>query len=196
MSSCQCEDSASTRRVGGVEVCTCCGLPPAPVAICKCHACEQVKELDDLIKYEGNLFCRDCAPVLHEGYPAGWVKVILMVSPEGGMNAIGGDRKEGEGDMPFIGLERIKARLVDARKLRQLLHSMCKHPDYQYETIDFALGHHILTPPTEDDGWVLNRAKDEGSKTFKYHEEVYWMRRIENKLLYLMNSRSGIHEHD
>jgi len=43
-----------------------------------------------------------------ERYPDGWVRVELMISPDGEMHAIGGDRKEGLGDQPYIGLERMK----------------------------------------------------------------------------------------
>ena len=46
---------------------------------------------------------------MHEGYPKGWARVVLMVSPGGNeFHAIGGDREPGEGDMPYIGLERIR----------------------------------------------------------------------------------------
>jgi hypothetical protein len=45
----------------------------------------------------------------HEGCPRGWARVVLMVSPDGKeLHAIGGDREHGDGDMPYIGLERIK----------------------------------------------------------------------------------------
>lgn len=44
-----------------------------------------------------------------ERYPSDWKKVILMVSPEGEMHAIGGDRDPGQGDQPYVGLERIKS---------------------------------------------------------------------------------------
>jgi hypothetical protein len=44
-----------------------------------------------------------------EEYPEDWARVVLMVSPDGEMNAIGGDREPGEGDAPYVGLERIKA---------------------------------------------------------------------------------------
>lgn len=47
-----------------------------------------------------------------ESYPKDWVRVTLMVSPAGEMHAIDGDRAEGDprDDLPYIGLERIKAR--------------------------------------------------------------------------------------
>jgi hypothetical protein len=48
-----------------------------------------------------------------ERYPSSWAKVTLMVSPKGEMHAIGGDQELGEGDMPYIGLDRIKERLKD-----------------------------------------------------------------------------------
>jgi hypothetical protein len=49
--------------------------------------------------------------VSEEGYPSDWARVVLMVSPKGEMHAIGGDREPGEGDTPYIGLERINARI-------------------------------------------------------------------------------------
>lgn len=43
-----------------------------------------------------------------EVYPTGWVKLVLRISPEGYYHAVGGDREPGEGDRPYIGLERLK----------------------------------------------------------------------------------------
>jgi len=43
-----------------------------------------------------------------EQYPEGWVRLDLMVSPEGEAHAIGGEQQEGEGDMPFLGLLRVQ----------------------------------------------------------------------------------------
>lgn len=47
-----------------------------------------------------------------ESYPKDWARVTLMVSPTGEMHAIAGDRAPGDplADLPYIGLERIKAR--------------------------------------------------------------------------------------
>lgn len=42
-----------------------------------------------------------------EDYPKDWVRIELMVSPKCELHAISGDREEGEGDQPYIGLERI-----------------------------------------------------------------------------------------
>jgi len=54
-------------------------------------------------------FGLDKVPVKHEGYPAGWARVVLMVSPDGSeANAVGGDREPGDGDTAYIGLERMK----------------------------------------------------------------------------------------
>jgi hypothetical protein len=44
-----------------------------------------------------------------EGCPSNWAKVVMMVSPKGEMHAVGGDREPGHGDMPYVGLERIKS---------------------------------------------------------------------------------------
>jgi hypothetical protein len=49
-----------------------------------------------------------------ENYIPGWVRLELMVSPEGEMHAIGGERGPGEGDTPYIGLERIKSATPSA----------------------------------------------------------------------------------
>lgn len=50
--------------------------------------------------------------VTQEGYPKDWAKVVLMVSPKGEIHAIDGDRGPGDprADLPYIGLERIKAK--------------------------------------------------------------------------------------
>lgn len=44
-----------------------------------------------------------------EGYPPDWVHLHLMVAPNGEQHAVGGDRAPGEGDMPYIGFERMQA---------------------------------------------------------------------------------------
>ena len=62
-----------------------------------------------------------------EAYPPSWVRVDLMVSPTGEMRAIGGEREDGEGDVPYIGLERIKTFLV-ARGLDEPLSYGGTHP--------------------------------------------------------------------
>lgn len=43
-----------------------------------------------------------------ESYPDGWVTLELSVGPDGEYHALGGDREAGEGDAPFIGMERLK----------------------------------------------------------------------------------------
>lgn len=52
-------------------------------------------------------------PPPSEGCPASWVRVVLRVSPEGEMHAIGGDRdgSPDDGDCPYPGLDRINARI-------------------------------------------------------------------------------------
>lgn len=50
-----------------------------------------------------------------ETYPENWAKVTLMVSPDAKeIHAIGGDRVPGDGDMPYLGFERILNRINDA----------------------------------------------------------------------------------
>jgi hypothetical protein len=49
----------------------------------------------------------------NEGYPEDWARVVLMVSPDGmTLHAIGGDRGPGDGDMPYVGLERLRKAQV------------------------------------------------------------------------------------
>ena len=48
---------------------------------------------------------------MNEGYPKSWVKLIAMVSPAGEVNAIGGDREPGDGDMPYPGLDLLNNRI-------------------------------------------------------------------------------------
>lgn len=50
---------------------------------------------------------------MNERYPKDWKRVELMVSPTGEFHAVGGDREPGDGDMPYPGMERLKARLGD-----------------------------------------------------------------------------------
>ena len=52
----------------------------------------------------------DCS----EAYPNDWVRLSLMVGPSGEMHAIGGDRVPGDGDTPYVGLERLKAARPNA----------------------------------------------------------------------------------
>ena len=51
-----------------------------------------------------------------EGYPGNWAMATVMVSPQGEIHAIGGDRERGEGDTPYIGLERILTRIKQSEK--------------------------------------------------------------------------------
>ena len=44
-----------------------------------------------------------------EKYPDGWIKLVLMINPETNeIHCIGGDREEGEGDMPYTGYAILK----------------------------------------------------------------------------------------
>ena len=55
---------------------------------------------------------------MNEGYPKDWVKLTVMISPDGkDIHAIGGDREPGEGDTAFIGLELLKDRLYPEEKI-------------------------------------------------------------------------------
>ena len=50
-----------------------------------------------------------CRDVLTEGYPPNWMRVVLMVSPDGKeAYAIGGDRAPGDGDRIFYGYEHVR----------------------------------------------------------------------------------------
>lgn len=49
---------------------------------------------------------------MSEGYSDKWVRVDLMVNCDTlEIHAIGGERKQGDGDMPYIGLELLKQKL-------------------------------------------------------------------------------------
>jgi hypothetical protein len=50
-----------------------------------------------------------------ERYPKDWVRLDLIVAPDGQYHAIGGDREMGTGDTPYVGLERINQRLFVTR---------------------------------------------------------------------------------
>lgn len=53
--------------------------------------------------------------MLEEALPANGAKVVLLVQENGDLTAIGGDRVPGEGDTPYIGLERLMKRLKEIR---------------------------------------------------------------------------------
>ena len=45
-----------------------------------------------------------------EKYPDGWVRLELMIDPETkAIHIISGDREEGEGDQPYIGMKVLKS---------------------------------------------------------------------------------------
>lgn len=52
-----------------------------------------------------------------EKYREGWVRVVLQVSPDGEFNAVAGDREQGDplADLPYIGMERLKAAIKRTR---------------------------------------------------------------------------------
>lgn len=61
------------------------------------------------------LWCKWCGfrqttKTKNENYSPGWVKLVLMVSPEGKYRIIDGDRVEGDerSEKPYIGMERLK----------------------------------------------------------------------------------------
>lgn len=47
-----------------------------------------------------------------EAYPKDWVRLDLMVAPDGTFHAVGGEREQGDGDQPYVGVQRIESRLV------------------------------------------------------------------------------------
>lgn len=54
-----------------------------------------------------------------EGYPPGWVKLVLAVDTKTGeYHAIGGDREPGDGDRAYLGLEALKAKHGDQAAVR------------------------------------------------------------------------------
>lgn len=62
---------------------------------------------------------------MNESYPPNWKRVDLMVSPGGEFHAIGGDREPGEGDQPWLGMERLKARFERAEREKEKFHKTC-----------------------------------------------------------------------
>lgn len=59
----------------------------------------------------------------NESYPEGWVKAVLMINKDTmEIHCIGGDRQEGEGDRPYLGLELIKKAIGDSKKLKGMLY--------------------------------------------------------------------------
>ncbi len=60
-----------------------------------------------------------------EQYTTGWASVELLVSENGEIHVVSGDRYSGDGDQPYIGLERIDAKLK-ARELMVLV-EQCRY---------------------------------------------------------------------
>lgn len=68
------------------------------------HHCAR-KQYNELV---GNLN-KLLHPPNNESYPKDWIHIDLMLSPDGKtVNAIGGTRESGEGDMPFLGFPLLK----------------------------------------------------------------------------------------
>lgn len=51
---------------------------------------------------------RAIKPKVNEGYPTDWARLVLMVSPIGEYHAVGGECVEGEGEVRYVGLERLQ----------------------------------------------------------------------------------------
>lgn len=63
-------------------------------------------------------------PPATEGYSDNWALVSLRVSPTGEMHAVGGDidgKCDPLADCPYVGFERIKARLKRNESMRPIL---------------------------------------------------------------------------
>ncbi len=72
-----------------------------------------------------------------------------------------------------LGTETVEAKM---QRLEAFLHSLERHPDYEYATTTGGRkcfdGH-----APEGDGWISNVHQGrEGWERFDYHEEAYWMR--------------------
>ncbi len=70
------------------------------------------RDVDSFIEV-GDLVAIDTLPVCatkstDEQYPDDWARVDLMVSPDGEMHAIGGEREHPNCDSAYVGLERIQ----------------------------------------------------------------------------------------
>ena len=57
----------------------------------------------------------------NEVLPEESVRVELCVMPDGSFTALGGDREEGDGDQPLIGLERINSIFQKHSRTREVL---------------------------------------------------------------------------
>lgn len=66
--------------------------------------------------------------------------------------------------------------------LESKLHEMQYHPDYEYETTDGPRkAWEFEDEPPEGKGWTRNVHKaDNGWERFDYHEEAYWMRKVDD----------------
>lgn len=58
-----------------------------------------------------------------------WVNLTAMIGPSGEIHATGGDREEGEGDQPFIGIERLKRRMPINSGDRKITYNITVYED-------------------------------------------------------------------
>ena len=73
--------------------------------------------------------------------------------------------------------------VAENKRLTRFLHSICKHPDYEYETTEGPRKYwEDADEPPEGDGWEVNVDEGrDGWERFDYHEEAYWRRKKERE---------------
>lgn len=65
-----------------------------------------------------------------EKYPEGFVSLNLMINPiTGEIHVVGGDREEGEGDQPYIGMKFLKSLFCTCEKKDGVKCASCSKKD-------------------------------------------------------------------
>ena len=85
------------------------------------------------------------------------------------------DRRQTLECVPY--LNRIQDCEDEIERLTKYLHSICRHPDFEYETTTGPRKACYDFPPPEGEGWDINVDEGrDGWERFDYHEEQYWRR--------------------
>lgn len=98
-------------------------MPDHPSDLRRCRDC------DKILSHLESGRCIICEQVVkaHEGYPEGWAKVTLMVSPDGNsIHAVAGDREPGIGDTDYTGFKRIMCRIHGLRSELKFIKDHCE----------------------------------------------------------------------
>jgi hypothetical protein len=62
------------------------------------------------------------------------------------------------------------------QKLEKVLHRLCEHPDYQYESVCSTI-HYDNIPSPEGEGWEVNSDLNDGFDIFSCYIRKHWRRR-------------------